>query len=66
MNLMKFFFKALQQENARYLVVGGVAANLHGIERATGDIDLMIDLEPVNVSRFLKTAKELGLTPKIL
>ena len=65
MNLFRKLFKALHQQNVRYLVVGGVAANLHGIERATGDIDLVVDLEPDNVARFLKTAEELGLAPKI-
>jgi len=65
MNLFRKLFKALQQGNVRYLVVGGVAANLHGIERATGDIDLMIDLEAENVIRFLNTVRELRLSPKI-
>lgn len=65
MNLYKDLFNVLHKGNVRYLVVGGVAANLHGIERATGDIDLMIDLEPENVARFLKTISELGLIPKV-
>jgi predicted nucleotidyltransferase len=34
-------FRALQEQKVRYLVVGGVAVNLHGIGRLTVDIDLM-------------------------
>ena len=65
MNLYRNLFRALHRENVRYLVVGGVAANLHGIERATGDIDLLLDLQSENVDRFLKAARDLGLTPKV-
>ena len=35
-------FRALQEQKVRYLVVGGVAVNLHGAERMTMDVDLMI------------------------
>lgn len=30
----------------RFVVVGGVAAVMHGVERVTYDLDLVIDLEP--------------------
>ncbi|MDF1525932.1 MAG: DUF6036 family nucleotidyltransferase [bacterium] len=65
MHLYRNLFNTLNKQTVRYLVVGGVAVNLHGIERATGDIDLMIDLEQENVSKFLETVRELGLKPKI-
>ena len=45
---MAFFIPAFQQLNAanvRYVVVGGVATNLHGYVRATTDIDLIVDLQ---------------------
>ncbi len=32
----------LNEKAARYLVIGGMAANLHGLLRATKDIDLLI------------------------
>ena len=35
------FFRALHEEGVRYVLVGGVAVNLHGVERATGDIDAL-------------------------
>jgi len=56
-------FRALQQEEVRYLVVGGLAVNLYGVERATMDVDLMLAMDQDNVGRFLKAARALGLAP---
>ena len=42
------FFRALEREGVRYLVVGGVAINLHGAERMTSDVDLMLALDAEN------------------
>lgn len=36
--------KALEAAEVRYLIVGGVAVNLHGYTRFTKDLDLLIDL----------------------
>jgi hypothetical protein len=38
-------FDALNKNHVQYLVAGGVAVNLYGIERATADIDLVVYLE---------------------
>lgn len=59
-------FKTLEKEKVRYVVVGGVAVNLHGAERMTMDVDLMIGLDDQNLRRFLKAAKRLGLKPGVL
>jgi|CXWL01.1.fsa_nt_gi hypothetical protein len=56
-------FRALDQEKVRYLLVGGMAVNLHGAERMTMDIDLMVDLDPENLPRFLAAARALSLKP---
>jgi predicted nucleotidyltransferase len=34
--------RALEQEGVKYVLVGGVAVNLHGIARNTDDIDLFV------------------------
>ncbi len=44
-------FAALARERVRYKVVGGVALNLHGIVRATEDLDLFVDPTEDNVRR---------------
>jgi len=38
------FFKQLNNQEIDYLIVGGLAVNLHGIPRMTYDIDLMVHL----------------------
>ena len=59
-------FRALEKEQVRYLVVGGVAVNLHGAERMTMDVDLMLGLDPENLARFLRVARTLQLKPGAL
>ena len=65
MQLFKKLFSTLNNESVKYMVAGGIAVNLYGIERATADIDLIIDLDEENVSKFVRVAKKLGLRPKI-
>ena len=56
-------FRALTDCQVRYLLVGGLAVNVYGVERATMDVDLMLALDQENLRRFLKAAARLGLTP---
>jgi hypothetical protein len=65
MQLFKKLFFTLNNKSVKYMVAGGIAVNLYGIERATADIDLVIDLDEENVSRFIRVAKKLGLRAKI-
>ncbi|MEX8546314.1 MAG: hypothetical protein V5804_01815 [Mucilaginibacter sp.] len=36
------FWKALQNHDVKYIMVGGFATNLHGYQRYTGDMDIWI------------------------
>ena len=36
-------FKSLRDHEVRYVVIGGIAAVLHGVPRATMDLDLLIE-----------------------
>jgi hypothetical protein len=56
-------FGALARHRVRYVVVGGLALNLHGVERATMDVDLAVALEPPNVAAAIDAFEELGLVP---
>jgi hypothetical protein len=47
--------RALDEAGARYVLIGGFAVILHGGERTTKDIDLLVDPDPENVAR-LKSA----------
>jgi hypothetical protein len=43
----------------RYLLAGGVAANLHGSVRATRDVDLLVPKERRNMERLIAALSEL-------
>ena len=59
-------FKKLNKKRVRYLVVGGIAVNLHGFPRVTGDLDIMLDLnDGKSVNGFVEVIKVLGFKPKI-
>ncbi len=58
-------FKKLNEDEIRYIVVGGIAVNLYGIPRMTYDVDLILDLEDENLEKFLKLLKKWGFKPKV-
>lgn len=65
MELFKRLFGSLNRAGVEYLVCGGVAVNLYGIERATADIDLALDLDERNLTAFVSVVSQLGLKPKM-
>jgi hypothetical protein len=65
MQLFKKLFSFLSRASIKYMVAGGIAVNLYGIERATADVDIVLELERVNLLKFIKVAEKLGLRPKI-
>ena len=62
--LYEDIFSALNKKKVRYLVIGGVAVNLHGFPRATMDLDLLISLDPENRSGFYELMKQLKFKSK--
>ncbi|OFZ89225.1 MAG: hypothetical protein A2V78_17180 [Betaproteobacteria bacterium RBG_16_64_18] len=58
-------FRTLQEERVDYVVVGGLAINLHGVERATMDVDLVLAMDEGNLRRFLNAATRLQLKPTL-
>ena len=55
---------ALTEARIRFIVAGGVAIVLHGVERMTLDLDIALAEERENLERFLKFASENGLVPR--
>jgi hypothetical protein len=53
LNLLKDVFSSFQKYNVRYLVIGGIAAVLHGVPRATFDLDILIEANEENAQRLL-------------
>jgi len=56
---------AFNKEKIKYIIVGGLAVNLYGIPRMTYDLDLILDLEKANLTKFLNLLKKWGFKPKI-
>jgi len=61
LNRLRDVFSSLQRHNVRYLVIGGIAAVLYGIPRATFDLDILIEATPDNAQRLLDALLEAGL-----
>jgi len=57
-------FRALDEADVRYLVVGGVAVVLHGHPRFTADLDLLLDLAPSNAAAAIGALETLRYTPR--
>ena len=65
MEIFKKLFSTLNRETVKYMVAGGIAVNLYGIERATADIDIILKLDKENLLKFVRIAKKLGLKSKV-
>jgi hypothetical protein len=60
---LEAIFRALQEADARYLVVGGLAVVAHGYVRLTKDLDLVLDLSTESLRRTLTVLESLGYRP---
>ena len=54
------FLRALNSAGARYLVAGAHALALHGVPRATGDIDIWIEPSAENSERVWEALSDFG------
>ena len=61
LNQLKHVFASFEKHKVRYLVLGGVAAVLYGVPRATFDLDILIEASPDNATRLLKALEEAKL-----
>ena len=56
-------FSAPHRHRVDYVLIGGLAVSLHGIERATMDVDISVALTPANTAALIGAARELRLQP---
>jgi len=61
LNRLKGVFKSFQQHDVRYVVIGGIAAVLYGVPRATFDLDILIEATPENAQRLLDALIDAGM-----
>ena len=50
---------ALERHGVRYVLIGGLAANAHGVRRTTRDVDIIVDRGRDNLERLAEAAREL-------
>jgi predicted nucleotidyltransferase len=54
----------LTECQVRFLIIGGVAANLHGSARLTKDLDVVYERGPENLDRLVHALKDLNPYPR--
>src|SRR5579862_7697657 len=59
-------FASLASKDVRYVVIGGIAAIIHGVPRATFDLDLLIEATPENAKRLLRALEEANIGTALL
>lgn len=57
--------KSLSQNDVKYVVCGGIACVLHGVERNTYDVDISLDMNHANLMKIIEIAKKFNLQPRI-
>ena len=59
-------FRSFQKHNVQYLVIGGIAAVLYGVPRATFNLDILIEASNENARRLLDALLDAGLGTALL
>ncbi len=54
LNRLTDVFKFFQKHEVKYVVIGGVASVIHGVPRATFDLDILIEATIDNANRLLE------------
>lgn len=57
--------RAFERAEVEYVLVGGVAVNLHGLVRATEDVDFFVRPERTNVERLKAALRSIWNDPEI-
>lgn len=67
MDFQKFLqlARALEQQQVDYVPVGGIALGVHGLVRATEDVDLFVRPEPDNIGRVRAALRAVWPDPEI-
>jgi hypothetical protein len=61
LNRLQGVFRSFQQHDVKYVVIGGIAAILHGVPRTTFDLDILIEATPDNTKRMLDALLDAGV-----
>ena len=56
--------RAFQKKGVKYILVGGIAVNLHGALRNTADMDILIEMSDDNLKKLVNILKNHGYQVK--
>lgn len=56
--------KEFQKKRVKYIIVGGIAFNLLGGERATSDLDILVKMSNLNLAKIVTILKKRGYRVK--
>ncbi len=62
---LRAVFRALTDHNVEYAVVGAVALGLHGLARATADLDLFVRPDAANIDQLKQALRSVFEDPSI-
>lgn len=65
MNEIASILQAFNEQGVKYLIAGGVAVVLHGYTRATGDLDLLIELDSENIKQCIQILMDHNYQPRL-
>jgi tRNA nucleotidyltransferase/poly(A) polymerase len=60
LNQLQGVYSSLHKHQVRYVTIRGIAAILHGVPRATFDLDILIEATPENAQRLLDALLDAG------
>lgn len=60
------FIGTLNRHDVEFVLVGGYALGVHGVIRATGDIDFLYRRSTENVARLCRALEEFGAPPIVI
>lgn len=58
----KEFLRLLNENNVRYLLIGGYAVGYYGYPRPTGDMDIWVGVDEENAEKTVKALNEFGFS----
>ena len=61
LNQLRGVYSSLHKHKVKYVTIGGIAAVLHGVPRATFDLDILIEATPDNAQKLLDALLDAGL-----
>lgn len=65
MNPFKEVILALEKNDVTYVIVGGFAAVMHGCNRFTADLDIIVDFNKSNIESLVKSMESIGFSARL-